>query len=95
MEHKENVWQAICVDLNIAAQGQTRQETEALIEEMVASYLAKVASLPAAERAQFLNRKAPLSVRLGWAIKFFVGSIVANRHINDRVSVVSHYHCPA
>lgn len=95
LEHTGNVWQAICVDLDIAAQGETRTEAENLINSMIASYIEHVATLPADERRYFLNRKAPLGLRLHLACKVFIANLLANRNSNDRVSVISHYHCHA
>ncbi len=93
-EKSGSVWQALCLDLDIAAQGETCQEAQALMKDMIASYLEEVFTYPPEDRKRLLNRKAPFFVRLKWAYKIFVYSLFANRGAGDKMVIPSHHHCP-
>ena len=57
-------WEAICVDYDIPAQGASLEEVRSELADAVGTYLEYIADLPESERREFLNRKAPLSLRL-------------------------------
>jgi predicted RNase H-like HicB family nuclease len=57
-------WEAICLDLDIAVQGNSFEEVFASLQEAIALYLEAVADLPPEDQASLLRRPAPLSVRL-------------------------------
>ena len=61
-------WEAICVDLNVAVCGNSRQEVRASLRKAVDLYLETVATLPAAEQDGFLSRHAPWHTRARLAI---------------------------
>ncbi len=63
-EGRDGEWDAICLDLDIAVQGDSFEDVFRELDEAVALYLESVAELPDSERARFLRRPAPLSVRL-------------------------------
>lgn len=52
-------WEAICVDLDIAVQGETHNEVIALLEASIRSYLEALADEEPAVRARLLRRRAP------------------------------------
>jgi hypothetical protein len=57
-------WEAFCLDFDLAVQGDSLEE---VIRDMIGAvddYVRYVESLPPEEREQFLNRRAPLSLRL-------------------------------
>lgn len=62
----EGHWEAICLDFNIAAQGESFQEVERLLFEAVTSYVEDALKEDEPTRTQLLSRQAPLSVRLSW-----------------------------
>lgn len=57
-------WEAICLDLDIAVQGQSFEEVYRLLGEAIEQYVAYVNDLPEAERERMMSRKAPLADRL-------------------------------
>ncbi len=61
-------WEAICVDFNLAAQGETLEEVRRELGDAIETFLDYVADLPENEQARFLNRKAPLTLRLRLAL---------------------------
>ncbi len=65
LEKKDGIWQAFCVDLCLAVQGDSAEEVRRKLHEQVYDYLVDIfegEDRPYA--AQLLNRKAPLSQRL-------------------------------
>lgn len=61
-------WQAICVDFDLAVQGESLEDVRRELADAIETYLEYVADLPQDEQARFLNRKAPLGLRLRLAI---------------------------
>jgi hypothetical protein len=62
IERKEGSWQAFCIDLCLAAQGESEAEVKRKLHEQIYSYLVDIfegEDQPYA--AQLLNRKAPFS----------------------------------
>lgn len=73
------VWQAFCLDLNLAAQGETCQEAHQKLLSMVVSYLEDALLGEDQEHAaELLSRKAPLKFWLKYywfALCFKVGRL--------------------
>ena len=63
-EGRPGEWEAICLDLDIAAQGPTFEAAIASLRGSVELYLEELHQLPENERQKFLNRKVPLSLRV-------------------------------
>ena len=61
-------WEAICLDLDIAVQGESFEDVFGSLSESISLYLDTVEELPESDRARLLHRRAPLSIRL----KFFL-----------------------
>jgi len=95
IEGAGNHWRALCVDLDIAAQGTSLSETQRVLEEMIDTYLDGVLASPPKERARLLNRKSPIWTRVSIALRFFFASLFATRTSSDRVAVLCHHPCPA
>lgn len=57
-------WEAVCVDFDLAAQGESLEDVRRELADAIETYLEYVASLPENEQPRFLNRKAPLGLRL-------------------------------
>lgn len=63
-EGRDGEWEAICLDLDIAVQGESFEEVFHSLGDAVSIYLESVAALPESERKELLDRSAPLPVRL-------------------------------
>lgn len=62
-ERKEGYWQAFCIDLCLAVQGDSLKEVQQKLHSQVGDYLHDI--LEGEDRpyaAQLLNRKAPMSI---------------------------------
>ena len=65
---KPGDWEALCVDLDLAAQGENLEEVRRELGDAIETYLDYVADLPEDEQDRFRNRKAPLRLRLQLAL---------------------------
>lgn len=81
-EGRGGQWEAICLDFDIAVQGGSFNEVYHSLNNAVADYYEYVEALPEAERARFLNRKAPLFARIKFALAALPG-ILLNRRAQD------------
>lgn len=63
-EGREGRWEALCLDLDIAVQGESFAQVFRDLDAAIRNYLDYVAGLPEADRHRLLNRKAPLWLRL-------------------------------
>ena len=83
-------WQAICLDLDIAAQGQSMFEAKSILDSLVDDYLAEVRTLPDVDQKRLLKRKAPLGLRLSYHFGYALASLFAERSSGDRLSYALH-----
>ncbi len=63
-EGRENQWEALCLEFDIAVQGDSFEEVRGKMEQAIGYYLDDVAELPHEEQSAFLRRSAPFSL---WA----------------------------
>lgn len=64
-EQSEGQWQAICIDLNLAAQADTLAQVKDKLRAQIVDYIVDAVSGPDQEYAQeLLTRKAPLALRM-------------------------------
>jgi len=75
------VWVASCLDLDLAAQGDTLEDAKASLEAMISEYVFDaVAGEDRAHADQLLRRKAPLSE---WAVYYFIKAFNRLRGAKD------------
>lgn len=60
-------WQAFCVDLCLAAQGDSFHEVKLKLENMIADYIKEALGEDRNFANELLNRKAPLKQRMTYA----------------------------
>ena len=61
-------WEAICLDLDVAVQGESFEEVFHSLNDAMALYFEAVGDLTEDERARFVERPAPWSVRFRFAL---------------------------
>lgn len=88
-------WEAICIDFDIAVQGSSLREVKETLDDMVNSYLEAAMNESGERRAALLRRKAPLYVRMRYAIAFFISSMFDNGNGRDKEGFITHRMCPA
>jgi predicted RNase H-like HicB family nuclease len=72
-------WEAICLDLNIATQGQSLREVQRLLGEAIRTYIEDACKEDDATRDQLLSRQAPLHVRLYWTCGLLLATLTGRR----------------
>ena len=68
----EGEWEAVCIDLDLAVQGQSFEEVSRLLYEAIVFHLERVMELPETDKKRLLNRRVPWHIRLGYAIEAFL-----------------------
>jgi predicted RNase H-like HicB family nuclease len=63
-EGKRGEWEAICLDLDIAVQGDSFEQVYRDLNGAIENYVESLEDLPERERVRLLHRKAPLSMRV-------------------------------
>ena len=64
-EGRGDEWEAICLDLDIAVQGQSFEDVFASLNKAIVLHIEAALDLPEADRRRLLHRPVPLSVKLG------------------------------
>jgi predicted RNase H-like HicB family nuclease len=62
-EGRDGDWEAICLDLDIAVQGNSFEKVFHSLQDAISLYLESVTDLPPEERRNLLHRPAPFPVR--------------------------------
>jgi len=62
-EGRGDRWEAICLDLDVAVQGESFEEVYNSILDAVPAYIESLSDLPEADQARLLDRRSPLSLR--------------------------------
>ena len=75
----EHGWQAICLNLDIAAEGRTLADVRMRLNAAVASYVEEAMKLPQRDRRRLLNRQVPLSLKLAYGVRLFWHSLRSKR----------------
>lgn len=78
---RDGDWEAICLDLDIAVQGESFEKVFQSLSQAIALYTDSLRDLPEADQTRLLYRPAPLSVRLKFLAHAFAGLL---RRRSDR-----------
>jgi predicted RNase H-like HicB family nuclease len=69
---RDDEWQAICLDLDLAVQGSSFEEVFALLNETISFHMEGIRELPEDDQTRLLSRRVPWLVRLKFAVAAFV-----------------------
>lgn len=72
------VWEAICVDLDVATFGDSLDEVKESLATCIELYLEGAEDLPAAERRRFLTRRSPWHLRVRLAFMTWLDGLRRN-----------------
>jgi predicted RNase H-like HicB family nuclease len=67
-ERRDGDWFAVCIDLDIAVQGQSFVDVRQNLQQAIKLYVERVSELPEAEQARLLNRRSPWHIRAKFAL---------------------------
>lgn len=93
-ERNDSGWEAFCLDLDIAIDGKSFDEVYGRLNETIRTYIQDASAEAPEQRERLLNRRAPLSVRLGILAKFAVDALW-NKSPRNSESATFHVPCHA
>ena len=67
-----DAWEGICLDLDIAVQGDSLGDVREKLSEAIKSYFEYVVTLPEEEQKRLLSRRVPWHVRS----KYVIGAVI-------------------
>jgi predicted RNase H-like HicB family nuclease len=73
--HPDGVWEAICIDLDIAVQGRSFAEVREFLQTAIESYVEQAKQERPEDAERLLNRRSPLHVRARYALGAAVGRL--------------------
>lgn len=79
VEQEEGSWVAVCLDLNLAAQAETKHLAKASLESMIKSYVDEAFTVDREYADQLLTRKAPIQLWLRYYLIRFMSAIHKNK----------------
>ena len=85
-------WEAICVDYDLTAQGDSLEEVRTELDDAIKTFLSRVRELPKSEQTMLLNRKAPLVLRTRLAVLYWLSRLLTPMPI--RLSNRHSFHTP-
>jgi hypothetical protein len=91
---RDAVWEAFCLDLDLAVQGTSFDDVKGQLERAVSGYVEAALAEAEPARSQLLNRRAPLFVRMTWGWRFFLAAVLRRSRGQD-ATVGFPVSCPA
>lgn len=70
-------WEGVCLNFDIAVQGESFEDVRHALEEAVALYVASAMQEDEETRERLLNRAAPLSEHLRWTARILAYAIAS------------------
>lgn len=87
-------WEAFCLDLDLAVQGRSYDQARDQLLKAIRGYTEAALLEDEKTRDQLLNRRAPLRVRLYWALQLFWAMISGRSPKSDFITGFA-VACPA
>jgi hypothetical protein len=76
-------WEAFCIDLDLAVQGNSLNEVRELLGEAIDTYVEDAMKEEPAQARRLLSRRAPLHVRARLGLQMLAYSLAATRREGD------------
>ena len=74
------MWEAICVDLDVATFGDSLEEVKASLAACIEMHLEEAAALPIADQRRLLRRRSPWFVRTRLALRTWLSRFRGGAH---------------
>ena len=78
-----NEWEGICLDLDLAVTAHSLPDCKALLREAITTYVHDAMQEEEPARTRLLNRRAPLSVRIYWAVRIAMAALRGRKRDHD------------
>jgi hypothetical protein len=76
-------WEAFSLDFGLAVQGRSFEDVSKRLEEAVQAYVETAMEQPEPARTKLLQRTVPLRVRLVWAIKIALWTVLPTKRTEE------------
>ena len=83
---RDGAWEALCVDFDIAVQGDSLQDVQHLLNDAVAFYIQDAHREQESVKHKLLNRRAPWYTTLGLTLKLIYFNIFDGRRSEAQAS---------
>ena len=93
-EGRGDQWEAVCLDLDIAVQGDSFEAVFGDMNEAIVLYLETLQDLPEADRVRLMGRHAPLNLQLKFLWYAVLAALPATRP-SDKARAEFLVPCPA
>jgi predicted RNase H-like HicB family nuclease len=80
---REGEWEAFCLDFDLAVQGQSFEQVKEALGQAIDDYVDSALAEDEPAKSQLLARRAPLKVRLMWALRVFRDTIGGRSRNHD------------
>ena len=91
--HTEH-WEGFCLDLDLAVQGRSYDQVRDGLLKAIDGYIEAALLEDEHTRERLLNRRAPLRIRLYWALQLFWATIFSGSRKSDSITGFA-VACPA
>lgn len=91
---RDQEWEALCLDLDVAVQGRSFDEVCDLLTQAIVNYVEEALDQPPEVRDALLSRRAPLSTRLWWKWRLALAARKGRGHTDESATGFS-VPCPA
>ncbi len=95
IEGYQGGWEAICIDFDIAVQGQTLDGVVESLKTAISLYVERASELPQKEKDALLRRRAPWSVRFGFLAHALASGWLTPKASNGKTRAEFLIPCPA
>ena len=76
---RDGEWEAFSLDFDLAVQGRSFEEVSGLLQEAIQAYVKTAMEQPEPARSNLLNRRVPLRIRIGWALRIAFWTTFRNK----------------
>jgi hypothetical protein len=88
------LWEAICLDLDIAVAGRSFDEVKDILSRAIATYFEDARREAEPARSQLLNRRVPFLARLRWTWPFVLAVLFGRKRQHGQATYEFPVTCP-
>ena len=92
---RDGLWEAICLDIDIAVAGKSFDEVRDTLPVAIKSYFEDALREAEPTRSQLLNRRVPFWARLRWTYPFVLAVLFGRKQQDARATCEFPVTCPA
>lgn len=92
---RDGLWEAICLDLDIAVAGPSLEAVQESLNEAIFSYIDDALQEQEPTRSQLLNRSVPFWSRVRWTWPFILAALFGKKKQGVDATVEYPVACPA